>query len=250
LLDERPRVVKAVTNVTTMTSFTIWYARMPLAVVLTAALGTATIQAQATHDDLQIWPSIAVVVPLGERVEVRADALLQTTTDLSRVGRQLARVIVGRSLNDRLTVGAGYTWTRVKNATGSHSVEHRAVQEVALRVPVGLTAVVFSSRTRFEQRRRSLQPETAVRLRQLTRLDVLLDHRGLRAVGWNEYFASLNRTDWSGRAGPGLMLNFAGIHVPVTRKIAVETGYLNQTIFVAGRNNVDHVVAMFFTARL
>jgi hypothetical protein len=233
-----------------MTSLTIRYAHMPLAVMLTAALGTATVQAQATDDDVQVWPSVAVVVPLGERVEVRADALLQMTTDLSRVGRQLARVVFGRSLNDRLTVGAGYTWTRVKNAAGSHYVEHRAVQEVALRVPVGLTAVVFSSRTRVEQRRRSLQPATAVRLRQLTRLDILLDHRGVRAVGWNEYFASLNSTDWSGRTGPGLMLNFAGIHVPVTRKIAIETGYLNQTIFVAGRNDVGHVVAMFFAARL
>jgi hypothetical protein len=94
------------------------------------------------------------------------------------------------------------------------------------------------------------QPGTAFRLRQLTRLEIPLDTRGVRAVVWNEYFASVNRTGWSGRAGPALMLNFAGVHVPLTRKTAIEPGYLNQMLFVAGRNRVHHVVAVFFTARL
>ena len=45
-------------------------------------------------------------------------------------------------------------------------------------------------------------------------------------------------------------MNFAGVHVPLTRKTAIEPGYLNQMLFVAGRNRVHHVVAVFFTARL
>jgi hypothetical protein len=224
--------------------------RMPLALVLAATLGAANARAQTTHDEAQVWPSIAVAAPLGDRVEIRADGLLQMTNGLSRVGRQLARVIFAGSLNDRLAVGAGYTWTRVNDAAGNHFVEHRAVQEVAFRVPFSVDAFVLSSRTRFEARRRSHQPSTAFRLRQLTRLDIPLDKRGVRAVVWNEYFASVNSTAWSGRAGPGLMLNFAGFHIPVTKKTAIEPGYLNQTIFIAGRNGAEHVVALFFTARL
>src|SRR5262249_42407635 len=149
-----------------------------------------------------------------------------------------------------LAVGGGYTWFRLGNETGSHSVEHRAVQELDLRMPIGMNALVISLRTRLEERHREEQPATAFRLRQQTRLDIPLDTRGVKGVAWDEYFFSINGTEWSGRSGPRFMLNFVGVHVPVTKRTAIEPGYLNQTIFVAGRNPVLHVAALFVTARL
>ena len=46
------------------------------------------------------------------------------------------------------------------------------------------------------------------------------------------------------------MLNFGGVHIPVTKSTAIEPGYLNQTIFVGGRNQVHHVAALFVVAHL
>jgi hypothetical protein len=217
--------------------------------LLAATFGATNAAAQTTRTDVQVWPSSAVTAPIGDRLEIRADGLLQIIDDTSRVGRELARVVVVGKLTDQMAVGAGYTWTHVDDGAGGHAVEHRAVQEIDLRTPVTISAFVISSRTRLEERRREHVSTTAVRLRQLTRLDVPLGTGGVRAVAWNEYFHSINTTAWSGRSGPGLMLNFVGLRVPVTSRMAIEPGYLNQTNFVAGRNQSFHVVALFFTAR-
>jgi hypothetical protein len=233
-----------------MANRTVRYTCVPSAAVVAVMLGAATAHAQTTPADLQLWPSISVAAPINSRFEVRADGILQVTENVSRVSRELVRVVLIGKLNDRLALGGGYTWTRVDDGTGRQSVEHRAVQELDLRIPVGTNAVALSSRTRLEERRREQDPTIAVRLRQQTRLDLPLSGRGVRAVVWNEYFYAINATDWSGRAGPRLMLNFVGIHIPVTKGIAIEPGYLNQTDFIAGRNQRHHVVALFFTTRL
>ena len=228
----------------------LWYVRISLAGVLIVTFGTADAPAQTTHNDVGGWASFFVAVPIGNELEVRADSILQVTNDVSWVGWELARVIVLRTLKDHLAVGGGYTVFRIGNGTGGHSVEHRAVQELDVRMPIRTDTLVISLRTRLEERRREQQPGTAFRLRQQARLDVQLDTRGVRAVAWNEYFFSINGTAWSGRSGPSLMLNFVGVHVPVTKRTAIEPGYLNQTIFVVGRNPILHVAALFVTAHL
>ena len=235
---------------TVMTSRAVRYTCVPAAAAVAIALGCATAAAQTPPTDIQFWPSISVIAPISHRWEVRGDGLLQVTENVSRVSRELARVVVIGKVNERLAAGGGYTWTRVDDGEGRQSVEHRAVQEIDLRITGGTNAVIVSSRTRLEERRREKEPAMAVRLRQQTRLDLPLGSRAIRAVVWNEYFYAINATDWSGRSGSRLMLNFAGIHIPIARKIAMEPGYLNQTGFVAGRNQLQHVVALFLTTPL
>jgi len=233
-----------------MTRSAIWYVCVSLTGMLIVMCGATNVRAQTTKDAVGAWASVFVAVPIGDTLEVRTDGILQVTSDVSWVGWELARVIILRTLNDHVALGGGYTWFRIGNRTGGHSVEHRAVQELDLRVPIRMDALVISLRTRLEERRREQQPGTAFRLRQETRLDVQLGTRGVRAVAWNEYFFLISGTEWSGRAGPSLMLNFVGVHVPVTKRTAIEPGYLNQTIFVAGRNPMLHVAALFVTAHL
>jgi hypothetical protein len=123
------------------------------------------------------------------------------------------------------------------------------VQQVDLRL-LAAGASVVSSRTRLEERRQERQSAMAIRLRQQVRLDVLVAERGVSAVVWSEYFHSINRTGWSGEPGPALVVTFAGLHIPVSRRTTIEPGYLNQTNFVAGRNQARHAVAVFFGVRL
>jgi hypothetical protein len=233
-----------------MASRAVRYSCVLTAVVIAVVLGGATAAAQTPPADIEFWPSLSVSAPIRNWWEVRADGLLQVTGNASRISRELARVVVIGKINDRLAVGGGYTWTCVDDREGRQSVEHRAVQEVDLRIAGDTSAIILSSRTRLEERRREQEPAIAVRLRQQTRLDLPLGNRAIRAVVWNEYFHALNATDWSGRSGPRLMLNFAGLHMPIARKIAIEPGYLNQTDFVAGRNQLHHVVALFLIMRL
>lgn len=220
------------------------------AAVVAAMAGTVSASAQTTRSDIQAWPSAAVTASVGGRFEIRADGLVQVTDDLSRVSRELLRVVVVGEVNDRLALGGGYTWTRVEGLAGHRVVEHRAVQQVDLRVPVSASASVLSSRTRLEARRRERDAAMAFRLREQVRLDVPFGGRGVRGVAWSEYFHSINGTDWSGESGPALVLTFVGLHVPVSRRTTIEPGYLNQTNFIGGRNQTCHVVAVFFGFRL
>jgi hypothetical protein len=224
--------------------------RATFAAVVAAMVGTVSASAQTTRSDIQAWPSAAVTAAIGDRLEIRADGLLQITDDVSRVGRELLRVVVIGEVNDRLALGGGYTWTRVEGLAGHRVVEHRAVQQVDLRLPVSVGASVVSSRTRLEERRQELQAAMAFRLREQIRLDVPFARRGVRAVVWSEYFHSLNRTDWSRESGPALVLTFVGLHITVSKQTTIEPGYLNQTNFIVGRNQARHVVAVFFALRL
>ena len=221
-----------------------------IAVVVAAMVGTGNASAQTPNSDIQAWPSATVTASVGSRLEIRADGILQVTNEVSRVGRELLRVVVIGKVNDRLALGGGYTWTRIEGPGGNRVVEHRGVQQVDLCLPVSAGASVLSSRTRLEQRRQELDAAVAFRLREQIRLDVPFAGRRVRGVAWSEYFHSINRTDWSGESGPALVLTFVGVHIPVSKRTTIEPGYLNQMNFIVGRNQAGHVVAVFFAMRL
>lgn len=220
-----------------------------LAAVVAALAASANPSAQATGTDIQAWPSAAVTVSFAGRVEIRADGLLQLTDALSRTGLGLLRVVIVAKVNDRVALGGGYTWTRVEGRPGRHAVEHRALQQVDVRLPVSEGGCVVSSRTRLELRRQAIDAATSFRLREQVRLDVPVAGRGVTAVAWTEYFHSINGTGWSGESGPALVLTFVGVHLPVGRRTTIEPGYLNQSNFIGG-NRARHVVAVFLGIRL
>jgi len=216
--------------------------------VLSALTWPGRAAAQERRSDVQVWTSISGTAALGRDAEVRVDGLLQLADDASRDGRELARVVLLARLDDRVKLGGGYVWTRIAPVAGVQFVEHRAVQEVDFRSPIWRDRIVLSLRWQMEERRRQGLGGTSLRWRQLTRLEFPVG-RKVRAVVWDEYFHELQKTAWSGRAGPSLMLNFVGVHLPVTRTIAIEPGYLNQTQFDRGPNRVRHAAALFATVR-
>ncbi|MET3723595.1 DUF2490 domain-containing protein [Sphingomonas trueperi] len=210
--------------------------------------GPPRAHAHDRHSDFQLWASTSATTKLGEGAETRIDGLVQVTDDLSRVGRTLVRTIVLAEVNNRIKLGGGYLWTQIDPVPGIRFVEHRAVQEFDFHAPIGRRGLAFTARTQMEQRWRQREVGTSFRWRQLTRLDVPLSH-GLRLVFWDEYFHELRHTAWSGKPGPSLMINFAGLHLPLSRAIAVEPGYLNQTQFDHGANRVRHAIALYTTVR-
>ena len=217
--------------------------RVLIATTAAALLCTARGSAQTTSD-LQAWPSFAVTAPIGSRLEIRADGLLQVTDTVSQVGLELLRIVAVARLSGRASVGSGYTWTRFDGRARGRVIEHRGVQQFELR-----TGVV-SFRTRLEERRQQSDGATAFRVRQQIRLDVPLTRRRTRAVAWSEYFHSLNTTAGTGRSGPGLVLSFVGLNFPVARRTTIEPGYLNQTNVISGPNRPQHAVAVFVATRL
>src|SRR5215475_7747087 len=101
-----------------MTRSAIWWVPISLTGVLIVTCGVTNVRAQPTPDAVGAWASVFVAVPIGDRLEARADGILQGTDDVSWVGWELARVIILRTLNDHVALGGGYTWFRIGNRTG------------------------------------------------------------------------------------------------------------------------------------
>lgn len=195
-------------------------------------------------DGLRYWPAIAVSAPVGKQVEIRADGLLETTSSGAKTGLNLVRVIVLRRASERVMVGGGYTLVHGVTGSGAKFVEHRALQELNLRLLGEPGSVSMTSRTRLEERHRPSNRGLALRLRHQMRVELPLAGGPARAVLWNEYFHNINETAWSGAAGPGFMLTFVGVRVPVTQDVAIEPGYLNRVTFRSAHGRFDHIGAV------
>lgn len=215
---------------------------------MTLALWPGLAAAQERRSDFQVWTALSGTTSLGHRTELRIDGLVQLADDASRDGRELVRVVLLADIGRRIKIGGGYVWTRIEPVEGVRFIEHRAVQEADIRVPLRGGRLSFVARTQMEERWREGLRGTSLRWRQLSRLELPLG-RKVTVVAWNEYFHELLPTAWSGRAGPSLMINFVGARMPVTSRIAVEPGYLNQTQFNRGPNRVRHAAALFATVR-
>lgn len=218
------------------------------AVLTFTALCAAPSAALAQANDPRLWTSIVVSAPVGSRLQVKADALVETTSTGSRTGLELVRVLVLRQASERVTYGGGYTWVQGVTATGARYTEHRAVQELGVILVSEPGRVRLTTRTRLEERSRESGRGVALRVRHQTRAELPIEDT-VRFVAWNEYFHGLNGVRWSGQAGPALMLNFVGVQMPLTKAVAVEPGYLNQLTFGRGRSKVGHVGALSVTYR-
>lgn len=221
-------------------------------VLAAIVMGTACASpstAQSNRTDEQIWTSLSGTVPAGPSAEVRVDGLVQFVDGASRPGRELLRVVALKPVGGRLKVGAGYVWTAISPRRGFDVTEHRAVQEIDYLRPVLGGRAHFASRSQLEERWREGDGGMSLRLRQRVRLQAPTGRAGTDLVAWTEYFHEFRETAWSGRAGPGLIISFAGVRLPLTNTIAIEPGYLNQTEFNPGPNRVRHAAALFASVR-
>ncbi|WP_165186020.1 DUF2490 domain-containing protein [Caulobacter soli] len=231
----------------TIRGMTVKCAVASLAICCALALSDRC-EAREDGRDYQAWVNVSLITPMAAKTELKLDGFVQLPDDGSRPARELVRGVVRTKVRERLMVGGGYVWTHV-DVAGASFDEHRAVEQLDFSQPLAWRGTVLTSRTQMEERFRGGERGMSLRLRQLTRLDVPIAKPGVSLVAWNEYFQELRDTTWAGGAGPGLMLNFVGMHVPVSSRVSVEPGYLNQTTFTPGRNPVIHAVAIYVTVR-
>ena len=214
---------------------------------LFAAPGIAA--GSSKHNDYQLWLDGRVSAPVAGKIGFSIETLLQITNGVSRPGLLLVRPLVTYTVNSRVSVGGGYTYLAADDHVGSNFHEHRAVEEITLKSSSKSDQLLLTSRTRLEQRFRDHEEGTQWRLREMARLDVPIGE-GRRLVGSTEIFVALNQTTWGGRSRPLFLQSFAGVHFPISKKAAIEPGYINQTYFDPGANRTRHALALFFTSAL
>lgn len=208
------------------------HADMPMFRRLAAVLLLSVLPLSAAHaaqEDEQVWLAQFSTINLSKRVLLFAEAQMRLTDGADRPSQFFLRPALGYQVNDAVSVYAGYAWVRVEPQGGAAVTEHRAYQQLSVRLAGGPGKVTVNSRTRLEQRFIVGRPDMGWRIRNLVRLDVPLG-KGFAAIVTTEPFANLDTTSWGQRAGFDQIRGFAGVGIPVARGIALEAGYAGQYV--------------------
>lgn len=213
------------------------------------ALLVLPLPAQAAEDDEQIWLAQFSTVSLGDRFLLFTEAQGRLTDGASRMSQIILRPALGYLVSDAVSVFAGYAWVHTDPLGGTANDEHRAYEQLSVRLLGGPGKVTLASRTRIEQRWIEGRADMGWRLRQQVRLDVPLG-RGYSAIVHTEPFVNLDTTSWGQRAGFDQVRVFAGAGIPVARGIWIEAGYGGQHVNRHGRpDRMNHIANLSLNLR-
>lgn len=216
-----------------------------LAVAATAAFPNL---AQASEQDFNLWLAQTVSIDAGGGAVVWLEAQERFTNDASRLGQLLLRPAVGYRLDGSTTAFIGYAYVRTDPPGPTATHEHRIFQQLSFRIVGNGKGPTLTGRSRLEQRFLNGAAGTGWRFRQQIRLAVPVSEK-VSLVGWTEPFIGLNETAFQ-RDGVGIWRNFAGVAVPVGKRLSLEGGYLRQDVVRPGRDRTDQTLSITLNARL
>jgi hypothetical protein len=221
--------------------------RIATTLVLLAAYLAPAIASAETVNDEGLWVALFSQGNLHENecschtVKWWFDGQLRFLDDTDGFHQSLIRPGVGVTLNDNVTLWAGYAWIHTEPVTGQAFDENRLWQQATWSHDVH--GVTLALRSRLEQRWVETGDDVGLRFRQQVRLNHDLPALpGLSLVAWDEIFFHLNDTDWGAEAGFDQNRAFAGFgwkHTPESR-LRTEIGYLHQMIDNASSPDRSH----------
>lgn len=215
---------------------------------LRLGLAAATLAAStpaAAQDDVQAWGATLAQGPIAGDLVFWAEVQTRFTDDAARLGQLLIRPAVGVRLAPDTSAHIGYAYIRTDPAGGAATDEHRAWQQLIFPILRNARGLYVSGRSRVEQRRLVGRDDTGWRLRQFVRAQIPLKRGGpVSAVVFTEGFYAANATDWGAPAGIDQWRTFVGVSLPASKRLTIEPGYLNQTVFRRGTNAINHVASV------
>lgn len=219
------------------------------ATALAALLALAN-PAAAADQDGQLWIASVNTARLAARWDAMFEVQTRTQLEASTEGQRFLRPSITWRGPRRTLLTVGYLYARDTRASGRVTTEHRPWQQLITPIAGTEGRTRLDSRTRLEQRFLVGERDVAWRARQLTRLETpLAGSRGPGALLWNETFLNLDSARWGPRRGIEQVRWFAGLNVPLTGRVRIEPGYLNQWLIRPGQDHVNHAAVAFVFAR-
>ena len=211
------------------------------------AVAGALFAVPACADPVQPWPSVYVSAPLGGKWLGSVEIVGRISDDTTRPSQLESRFQVGRALDRHVTLWAGYVHVVSYNDGRRDGIEDQIVEQLNWN-PGRIGALKFGTRMRLEQRFIVGNDRTAWRLREQVKLALPIGRSRVSALLWAEPFVALNRTAATGRTFEQLRA-FAGVSVRVSKRADIEFGYLNQRLWRASGNVVNHAVPLVLSVR-
>ena len=212
-----------------------------------ASVLLAALPAAAT-DDAQVWLSTQVTKKLSDSFEAVADMNSRYYDNASHYGHFQLRGLIGWKPDDNGMLGLGYSYVWGKSLSGKVAREHRFFQQANYGIlHIGKAELV--GRTRLEQRWFSDVDGATWRLRQQIRLNIPLEGpKGLKGIVHTEGFMLLSTPVGGADEGVNQIRTFAGLGIPLNRRLTLETGYMNQSV-VAGADRMNHALSIAVNAK-
>lgn len=214
------------------------------ALVPLAALGAAS---PALADDTQAWGTANVNVALGGPWRLANETTVRTS-DAKGLYEVENNLLLAYKASKQITVAAGYTHDPNYSHGTFTSMEHRVRTQVTYDNFAALGPVKFTGRLRLEARWREGQVGTGWRLRPYVKASAPIHGKTMLNLS-AEPFVDLGRTGFQKVDGLERVRTQLSVSTPLSKRIAIEAGYLNQHSFVRrGADTDDHVAVVALTA--
>lgn len=179
----------------------------------------------AQADDGQLWLGANAHGPIAGGVELGVETIERFGRDGEDGLYESENSAMLGVRFDRATLAAGYVRDIVYRG-GDATIEQRARQDLGIDHLIRIGPLGVGARLRMEERWRDGSSGTGVRIRPFVRLTLPIT-RKLNLLASHESFVNLG-SGAGQRRGYDRARDFLGIGVPLTRRVGVEIGYLNQ----------------------
>ncbi len=210
--------------------------------------------ANAADDANGIWGIVSTsdsIYSAGEKTRWRYgfDAQWRHSERGSGSDQYVLRPSVGYDLKPGMSVWAGYGYFLSDPNGGSDRYEHRWWQQLSWSA-ASWDWGSLSLRTRLEERILENASDTGLRLRQQVQLAVPFANQNVTLFTSIEHYTNLRDTDWGARSGFDQLRTYAGVRMPMTEKLSLEAGYMNQYINRNGGDVVNHLAMLHLRVKL
>ncbi len=224
------------------------YRKLNVAVVCAAAIVAVCPAPALASSDSQLWLTGNITADFATRLRISQEVTTRFSDNRNGLYEVESNSMLGYRFGKKVTLWLGYTHAPNYSAGNFAVLERRFRQQVSVDNALKIGRGTVSGRMRLEERWREGTSGPAWRLRPHAKFSLPVRNK-LALVVSNETFINLNTTTFQRVQGVDRMRNFAGVNVPLNRRIGAEVGYLNQYGFVReGDDTVDHVAALTLSA--
>jgi Protein of unknown function (DUF2490) len=201
--------------------------------LLITAIGAATPASAAS--DQQLWTTQVVNVKLNDKWRVQEELVERFSDNRNGLYEIESNTLLGYRLSKAVTIWGGYTHDPQYSAGHFTVMEQRIREQITFDNVAKLGPGKLSFRVRGEERWRTNIAGTGWRVRPYAKYSLPLAKGSKTALVVSaEPFINLNTTPFQKQSGLDRVRTLVAINTPLSKKLTVEIGYLNQHGFVRG----------------
>jgi hypothetical protein len=215
-----------------------------------ATLGIVPGKALAATDS-QVWTTLGATEKLGSSPWRLQQEFVGRISD-NRGGLYEIEVVglVGYKPSKNVTIAGGYVFNPQYSHGDLTATEHRAREQVTVDNVAQFGRAKLSLRLRMEERWRDNAGGTGWRARPYAKLSIPIRGKTSLTLS-NETFLNLNTTAFQKQDGVDRMRNLIAVNTPLSSKLSLEAGYMNQHGFVrGGPDTSDHIASVSLSLNL